>query len=159
MRRGIGLGFGLVLGALVGAGMVFALASERGRRRRRLERIKAQLKRRKLMALGGRALSRSRDLRNRVKGRLIEVRAARREGPVTDEILVERIRARIGHCSDHPRNILVTVKDGMVTVGGPILAREVDAVIRCVQGVRGVRGVTNCLEVYREPGHLPALQE
>ncbi|MNK71729.1 hypothetical protein D3C87_911890 [compost metagenome] len=159
MRRGIGLGFGLVLGALLGAGMMFVLDPERGRRRRLVARIQAKRKSQKLQAMGGRMMSRSRDLRNRVRGRVIEAQAAMRETMVPDEILVERIRSRIGHFSDHPRNILVTVKEGMVTVGGPILAREVDAVIRCVQGVRGVRGVTNCLEVYRDAGSLPALQE
>lgn len=158
MRRGIGLAIGLVLGAVLGAGMMFVMDPERGRRRRLVARIKARRKSQRLQAMGGRMASRSRDLRNRLKGRVVEVRWALREEPVTDEILVERIRARIGHCSDHPRNILVTVKDGMVTVGGPILAREVDAVIRCVQGVRGVRGVTNCLEVHRDPARLPSLQ-
>ena len=137
---------------------MFVLDPERGRRRRLVARIKARRKSQKLQAMGGRMVSRSRDLRNRVKGRVIDMQAVLREESVMDDILVERIRARIGHCSDHPRNILVTVKDGMVTVGGPILAREVDAVIRCVQGVRGVRGVTNCLEVHREPGSLPSLQ-
>ena len=159
MRRGIGLGFGLVLGALLGAGMMFILDPERGRRRRLVVRIQARRKRQKLQAMGGRMVSRSRDLRNRVRGRVIEAQAARRETTVPDEILLDRIRAQIGHCSEHPRNILLTAKEGMVTVGGPILAREVDAVIRCVQGVRGVRGVTNCLEVHREAGNLPAFRK
>lgn len=159
MRRGIGLSFGLVLGALLGAGMMYVMDPERGRRRRLLARIKATRKRHELEAAGGRMVARSRDLRNRVRGRVVEAQAAWKETRVDDEILLERIRSRIGHCSDHPRNILVTVQDGMVTVGGPILAREVDAVIRCVQGVRGVRGVTNCLEVYREGAQMPAIQE
>jgi osmotically-inducible protein OsmY len=109
--------------------------------------------------VSGRMASRSRHLRNRMRGRIAEAQAALRDEPASDEILIERIRAQIGHCSDHPRNILVTVQDGMVTVAGPILAREVDAVISCVQGVRGVRGVTNCLEVYRHPASLPVLQD
>ena len=159
MKRGIGLGVGLVLGAILGAGMMFVMDPERGRRRRVLAQVKARRKGQELQELGGRVVSRSRDMRNRVRGRVIEAQAAWRGETVEDEILLERIRSRIGHCSDHPRNILLTVRDGMVTVGGPILAREVDAVIRCVQGVRGVRGVTNCLEVYREPGQMPALQE
>lgn len=159
MRRGIGLGLGVVLGGLLGAAMMYVLDPERGRRRRLLARIKATRKRHEIEAMGGRMVARSKDLRNRVRGRVVEAQAAWKETAVEDEILLERIRSRVGHCSDHPRNILVTVQDGMVTLGGPILAREVDAVIRCVQGVRGVRGVTNCLEVYREPGHMPALQE
>lgn len=159
MRRGIGLGFGLVLGAILGAGMMFVMDPDRGQRRRTMARLKARRKGRELQVFGGRMASRSRDLRNRVRGRVIEAQAALRGEPVEDEILLERIRSRIGHYSDHPRNIMVTVKDGMVTVGGPILAREVDLVIRCVQGVRGVRGVTNSLEVYREPGQMPAFRE
>lgn len=80
------------------------------------------------------------------------------EAEIPDDVLLERIRARIARHSDHPRGIMVTVQDGMATVTGPILAREVDAVIRAIQDVRGVRGVTNRLVVYRAPGNMPAFQ-
>jgi hypothetical protein len=91
--------------------------------------------------------------------RLDEQEADLADEPLTDDLLIERIRARIARHSEHPRGIMVTVQDGMATVSGPILAREVDAVIRSVQDVRGVRGVTNRLVVYRAPGNMPAFQQ
>lgn len=77
---------------------------------------------------------------------------------VPDDHLLERIRERIARHSEHSRGIMVSVQDGMATVSGPILAREVDDVIRAVQSVRGLRGVTNRLVVYRAPGNMPAFQ-
>lgn len=159
MRRGIGLGLGIVLGALLGAGMMYVWDPDRGRRRRAIARMRARRRSRQVQEMGGRLASGSRHVRNRLRGRVIEAQAAWRGEAVPDEILIERIRARIGHCSDHPRNIMVSVQNGMVTISGPILEREVDAVIRCVQGVRGVRGLTNRLEVHASPENLPALQE
>ncbi len=151
MRRGIG--FGLLLGALVGAGLMFVLDPDRGLTRRSLARGKALGVGRRL---GDRLGSQSRDVRNRLRGKVIEAQAALSEAPVSDEVLIERIRARLGHRSENTRNILVTVKNGMATVAGPVLAGEVDAVIRCVQGVRGVRGITNSLDVHRSLESLTA---
>jgi len=77
---------------------------------------------------------------------------------VTDEVLVERVRARLGHVVSHPRSIEVTANQGRVTLRGPVLAREVDDLLRAVASVRGVSGVENRLEVHPQPGDVPGLQ-
>jgi hypothetical protein len=45
-----------------------------------------------------------------------------------------------------------------VTVSGPVLATEVENVVRAAWSARGVRGVANHLEVHQRAGDHPALQ-
>jgi uncharacterized membrane protein len=52
----------------------------------------------------------------------------------------------------------VEVRDGRVTLHGPILARELAPALAGAAGVRGVRGVTNALEVHEHPDGVPGLQ-
>src|SRR5262249_17172101 len=58
----------------------------------------------------------------------------------------------------HPHSIVVTAADGRVTLGGPILAREVDGLLALVRRVRGVDAVENRLEVHQQAGTVPGLQ-
>lgn len=156
MKRGIGFGIGLILGALLGLGAGLVIAPERGRQRKRLARIKALRARRMLPGMGRTMTIRTQDLRQRLRAQVLEAQASGRALSVSDDVLIARIRARLEDCLEEPRRILVTARGGMVTVAGPILEHEVDAVIRCVQGVRGVRGLTNRLKVHRSRGSLPA---
>src|SRR5262249_4960675 len=49
------------------------------------------------------------------------------------------------------------VAEGVVTLRGPVLADDVDRLVRRVRSVRGVREVVDQLEVH-EPGRVPSLQ-
>jgi hypothetical protein len=138
-----------------GAAAMYLFDPDRGRRRRALLRDK-----------GGRAarLSRdaadtiSRDLRNRAGGVVAEFRARLSRTEVSDVVLAERVRSRIGSVVGHAGGVAVDVVDGRVALSGPILADEVGPLVRRVRSVRGVRHVDNRLDVHSAPGDVPALQ-
>src|SRR5439155_21299270 len=99
-----------------------------------------------------------RDLQNRARGTVAEAWASLRNEPVPDEVLVDRVRSRLGRLSSHPDAISVQAENGRITLSGPILQVELDSVLSGVWSVRGVRGVENRLEVHKQAGNIPALQ-
>lgn len=100
----------------------------------------------------------ARDLKNRARGVVAEFRSRFDGGPVSDETLTERVRARIGAVVGHAGAIHADVTDGRVLLTGPILREDVDRLLRRVRAVRGVRDVASTLEVHDEPGNVPGLQ-
>jgi hypothetical protein len=100
----------------------------------------------------------SRDVSNRARGVVAELRSRLVNVEVSDGILHERVRARIGSVVGHAGAIEVGVVDGRVTLRGPVLADDVDRLVRRVRSVPGVREVINQLDVHDEPGGVPGLQ-
>ena len=134
-------------GALeLGAGLAYFLDPDRGRGRR--ARVSDRL-----VSAGSTvretADAASRDLRNRVVGTLAAVRSRLTPDDADDDVIVERVRARMGSAVRHPRAIDVFADDGRVTLRGHVLTREVGPMIRRVSAVRGVRSIDNQLEVHR----------
>jgi uncharacterized membrane protein len=142
-------------GAGVGAGIMYLLDPDRGRRRRALVRDKVV---RGVHALGDALDTTSRDLRNRTRGVIAELRPRRDTGPVSDVVLEERVRSALGGPVRHPRSIGVTVRDGRVTLRGPVLADEVPVLLRRVSAVSGVTEVDNQLDVHATAADVPGLQ-
>jgi hypothetical protein len=68
------------------------------------------------------------------------------------------VRARIGSVVGHAGAIEAGVVDGRVSLRGPVLADDVDRLVRRVRSVPGVREVINQLDVHDEPGGVPGLQ-
>jgi uncharacterized membrane protein len=68
------------------------------------------------------------------------------------------VRSKVGRLVSHPGALEVTARDGRVTLQGPILAHEVDCLVRGVSSVPGVTGVDNRLDIHQEAGDVPALQ-
>lgn len=99
-----------------------------------------------------------RDAWNRARGLVAELRARLSPRSPDDRTLAERIRARLGFLVSHPGAIDVQVRDGVVTLTGPVLADEVDGLLPRVASMRGVRGLDNRLTVHQEPAHVPGLQ-
>jgi osmotically-inducible protein OsmY len=56
-----------------------------------------------------------------------------------NDVLAQRVRARIGHVVSHPHAITVKAHKGVVTLEGPILEHEVERLLETVRSVRGVR--------------------
>lgn len=101
----------------------------------------------------------SRDTAHRVHGVVHEAgRRLRHEGPVDDRILEERVRARIGRHVSHPGAIEVTADGGVVSLRGPVLADEVDRLLRAADKVPGVEAVVSELEPHETAEGVPALQ-
>jgi uncharacterized membrane protein/gas vesicle protein len=144
-------------GAAVGAVAMYIADPETGRRRRALARDKAQ----RLVNKTGDALdATTKDLSNRVQG--IRAEASRRlfgsSRVSDDQLLVERVRAKLGRAVSHPHAVKVEAQQGRVTLSGPILAHEKEQLMEVVRDVPGVVDVVDNLQVYKEPGDIPSLQ-
>ena len=146
----------VVAGAVgVGAALAYVFDPGHGRRRRSVARDKVI----SAAHTAGDALdTTSRDVRNRTRGAKAAVRSALERDDVSDEVLVERVRARIGSVVRHSRSPDVRASAGRVTLHGPVLAHEVDGLLRRAGGTRGVTSIDNRLEVHDSPGDVPGLQ-
>ena len=98
------------------------------------------------------------DLRNRTRGTLAEVMNTVSEGGSPDWLLEERVRARLGRNVQHAGSIEVIAEDGYVTLRGPVLAEDVERTIKRISSVRGVKGVSNKLDIYNSEADIPGLQ-
>ena len=148
-------GLAMIVGAGVGAGLMYLYDPQMGRRRRALTRDQ-------LLSLGHRIDDAvdvtTRDLTNRAVGLWAEMRASVTSNGVSDEVLAERVRSQLGGLVSRPGAIEVRAEHGRVTLGGLILRDEVDRLLRGVASVRGVRGVENRLQVHDTPGDVSSLQ-
>lgn len=145
-------------GMLLGAGMMYLLDPARGNRRRALLRDQVVHAGHELEDAGERLEGRSRDLRNRARGAAAEVRGRMRREEVSDEVLVERVRAEIGRAVSNPRAIDVSASDGRVTLSGPVLESEREALLSTAASVRGVEGIEDRLEAHASAEGVPGLQ-
>src|SRR5262249_38967779 len=127
----------------------------RGKRRRALMRDKVE-------AAGNKATDYAekmgRDISNRAYGMVAETKVLFRQEDVTDDVLVDRVRAKLGRYSIHIGAVEVAAHDGVVTLTGPILAVELPRVLRATRFVRGVKSVDNQLAVYPEAGSEASVQ-
>lgn len=142
-----GLGLGLAIG--------YFFDPERGRRRRAMARDKAVGG---LHTVSDAIETTKRDVSQRARGVVAEVRSALGPGGVSDDVLIERVRARLGGTTSHPGAIAVSASDGRVVLAGPILAEEMDRTVREAASVRGVRSLVNRLRPQAEGGRNPELQ-
>jgi osmotically-inducible protein OsmY len=140
----------LLMGLGLGAGLMYLMDPERGTRRRALARDRVK----HYQLTGTRMVTgRSKHLRNRAMGMLAEMKRQNRQGPVSDEVLVARVRSKMGLVVSRPRAIEVTAEKGRVMLSGPILIDEVDRLLQTVSAIAGVEIVENWLEEYDETEH------
>ncbi len=99
-----------------------------------------------------------RDARNRVRGLLAETSALFEDEAVGDDILVERVRAKLGGLVRHPSSIKIHADRGRAVLEGAILSREVDRLIDGVGRIKGIKDVENRLQVHEKPDEVPGLQ-
>jgi uncharacterized membrane protein len=78
--------------------------------------------------------------------------------PLIGDVLVARVRSKLGRAVSHPSAIEVTAHQGCVTLCGPILAHEVPRLLRTVRAVHGVCEIENQLEVHEQADGIAALQ-
>jgi osmotically-inducible protein OsmY len=91
-----------------------------------------------------------RDLRNRAYGMAAETKALFRHEEVTDDVLSDRVRAKLGRYPMRMGDVEVRAHDGIVTLTGPIHADELPTVLRATKFVRGVKAVDNQLTAQTE---------
>jgi osmotically-inducible protein OsmY len=125
-----------------GAAAMYLLDPETGRRRRALVRERS----------GGAARdledslrSAGRDAKNRMRGRVAETKSHLAGEPVDDDMLNDRIHAKIGHLMDRPGKVDVQVHGGHVVLSGEAPDDEAAALSRYIAGMQGVSDVENRL--------------
>ena len=126
-----------------GAAAMYYLDPETGRRRRALVRDKG--------AAAGRDVRKSaratgRRVSNRMHGAMAEMESGMDDAPVTDDVLHERIRSRLGREVARPGDVEVEVNDGHVVLSGSASAEEMASLARAGAGIDGVNDVENRLQ-------------
>ena len=89
-----------------------------------------------------------RDLQNRANGVIAELTGLFRADLADDDILIERVRSKMGRYVSHPSAIDVSAHNGTIRLSGPILADEVDDLFCAVRSVRGVRDIEDHIDVH-----------
>jgi osmotically-inducible protein OsmY len=145
-RRGAN-GAGRLLGGMgglaAGAGLMYFLDPRRGTARRADVKQRAASMAR---SAGQFVEAGARDLEHRARGLVHEAKARVRPDRPDEEILAERVRARLGRLCSHPRAIQVSVREGgFVELKGPVLEAEAERVVQGIRHVRGVREVDDDL--------------
>jgi uncharacterized membrane protein len=134
---------------------MYFLDPDRGARRRALARDRGEHAAHRFRALLSHA---GIELRARARGAVAETRSKMHADQPDDALLVERVRAVLGHAVSHPHAIHVAAEGGCVTLGGPVLRAEVSRLLAKALTVPGVRRVHDALEVHEPGERLPALQ-
>lgn len=142
-------GLRAISGMCLGAGLMYFFDPDRGRRRRGLVRDQVV---RSAQGMEHFLDAACRDLQHRTQGVIAELSALVSSTSVSDNVLVDRVRSKMGRCVSHARTIEVEAHDGRITLRGPISAREVGALVSCVRSIPGVHGVDNELAVQSEDG-------
>lgn len=151
------VGFGSLIGSAgAGAILMYFMDPQRGRRRRALVRDQLVHIARRIREV--RRVTTA-DVANRSSGLWAATRRWLRGGKAaSDRDITERVRARMGRVVSHPHAVEVAVRDGHVTLSGPILLDEVQSLVSAVKSVEGVRSVEDRLSAYAEAGRVSALQ-
>jgi hypothetical protein len=140
-RTARGVPFGLIAGALVGAGLMYLFDSRMGNRRRAVARGKAVRVFSRSSVIAGKTF---RHLRNQLEGIAANLtRTLRPEGVVSDRKLIDRIRSVVGRSIPHPSAVDFSSHDGRVTVRGYLKPHEAGQVIQAIERIAGVRSVDN----------------
>jgi len=135
----------IAVGVLVGAGIMFLMAPNNGRRSRAMMKERADKARRKAARLGEEAKRRAADLSNRVEGKLQERSHSGDIDDADDITVADRVRTALGEnpLTRNLERINVDSVDGVVTLRGPIMDAElitqIEAAVRKVRGVRDVQ--------------------
>lgn len=137
----------LLGGVGLGAGLMYLLDPDGGRRRRAVARDKTVHG----LKVGGKALRKtSIDMGNRTKGLVAKAGSRLRPGEVEevdDQVLAARVRSKLGRCLSHPSAVQVDTEDGRIILSGRVSAAELDALLSTVQKVKGVHEVESRLEM------------
>lgn len=145
----------LAVAAAAGAALAYFFDRTQGARRRAVVQDKV---RSGLLEAERAGEAAAEDFSNRLRGAVASLRGRLAPEPVSDEVLAERVRARLGRVSMHPGSIDVTVDGGSVTLTGPVLKREAGRVVRAAAAVTGIHSVIDRLEVHERADNIPGLQ-
>lgn len=146
---------GLIAVTGIGAGLMYLFDPDRGKRRRARLRDTVEHAAHKTKLA---AETTSRDVANRLTGVVSGVKSLVSCEQVDDDVLVSRVRSKLGRVVSHPGSIKVEASDGNVVLTGAILTEEIDNLIEAVSSVRGVTAVESRLEPHAQ-ADIPGLQQ
>src|SRR5215813_14234743 len=138
-----------------GAGLMYLLDPDRGRRRRAMARD--QMAHTVNVLINSTKIT-ARDLSHRVHGFLAEGAHLFSNQEVSDETLEARVRSKLGRLVSHPHAIAVAVDQGRVALSGPVPAGEVNGLLRGVSKIPGVQVVKDALMAHIRTEDSPGLQ-
>lgn len=139
--------------ATLGAGLMYLLDPDRGKRRRAELRQQAIHTARVVRETADEV---AHDLGNRTRGAAAAARSRFRSVDTSDEKLVARVRSVMGHSVSRAHPIQVEAREGHVLLRGPVPADEVKGLLTAVSRVPGVREVENRLDVRESRDGSPA---
>jgi uncharacterized membrane protein len=135
----------------VGAGMaaMYLLDPNRGGRRRALiaDQVTSATS-----FLPDNLSGRAQDISNRARGAWAEVTKMFTSDRPSDQVLEARVRSKMGRVVSHPHAIHVAANNGHITLEGTVAQNELNALLNCVNKVRGVQSVDNRLQHAEEQG-------
>lgn len=146
---------GAAVGAAVGSLLTYFFDSARGSYRRNTFKDKTIKMKNETLHSSEKMI---RHLKNQAQGLKYKATHLISHESVDDQTLASRVRSSFGRKVRHSKSVKTTVNNGVVTLSGPILEREVDELIACVRDVPGVKRIVDRLEVHKEAGNIPDLQ-
>jgi hypothetical protein len=129
-------------GVGVGAAIMYLFDLDAGTRRRALER-EALIRAGILAAESPEGSTRTVPPRRGERGAALVV---------SDEALVARVRAELAHHATDASALEISAQDGVVALVGLVHASEIESVLACVRGLRGVERVDNRLQLRGSSG-------
>lgn len=87
-----------------------------------------------------------------IEGQGTTSRALIRSSDVSDEVLVERVRAAVGRATSHAGEIDVSCSQGIITLRGAVLKHEHPRVMRAARSAGGISEMHDELAAYKRPG-------
>ncbi len=87
------------------------------------------------------------DARNHTRGLIAKVSSKLCCEEVSDEMLVERVRSKMGHVISEPKNVEVMADAGSVVLRGTVSEDEAKRLVQSVSHVRGVTAVESQLKL------------
>jgi hypothetical protein len=141
-------GMCFLIGAGTGAGLMYLFDSHAGRRRRAYLHDKAIHALNRMETSAKVAVE---DLGNRARGIVSASRARVLGGQIPDDVLVERVRSKLGRYLSHPRLVSVTSENGCITLCGKLLASEAPPMLAALRSMHSVRNVRSELEIHSRP--------
>ncbi len=143
----------LVSGMVIGATIMYVFDEHRGAKRRATARDKLV---HAGHLLGHNINKHGRDLVNRATGALAELRSSLRDRGRTfsDDQLISRVRAQLGHVSSHSSLLDIRAEDGFVIVRGPVMRSEIQKIRERLRKIRGVREYRLDVEPHESLEHV-----
>lgn len=144
-RSALGTLANVALAFAAGALVMYLMDPNTGRRRRAIVRDRSVSMRHDAERFVRGKTKRAAD---RLRGVAARTRSSLASEPIDDDLLHERIRARLGRLVEHPHNVEVHVRDGRVQLKGHVAEEEFHDLLHTVSSMRGVQDLESLLRTH-----------